>query len=70
MIKPAIDQNLPYSERIQRERDMALLVYVQTDFIKDQDGNIIEGKTIGNLNPDQWEIASDYSRFKKAVSKK
>ena len=69
MIKPYIDYNLPYSERCQREEDLALLVYVQNDFIKDENGDVIEGKTICNLNPEDWEIANTYEVFKQAQKK-
>ena len=66
MIKPYIDYSLPYSERCQREEDLALLVYVQNDFIKDENGEAIPGKTICNLNPEDWEIANSYEVFKSA----
>ena len=69
MIKPYIDYSLPYSERCQREEDLALLVYVQNDFIKDENGEVIVGKTICNLNPEDWEIANTYEVFKKAQKK-
>lgn len=65
-IKPHIDQTLPYIERVQRERDMALLFYVRTDFIKDENGNVLEGVTLADLLPEQWEIATSYERFKAA----
>lgn len=69
VVKTIVDQTLPYTERNQRERDMALLIYVQTDFVKDEEGNILEGKTIGNLNPEDWEIANTYDVFKQAQKK-
>lgn len=69
MIKPYIDYSLPYSERCQREEDLALLVYVQNDFVKDEQGNVTVGKTIGNLNPEDWEIANTYEVFKQAQKK-
>lgn len=69
MIKPYIDYSLPYSERCQREEDLALLVYVQNDFIKDENGEVIVGKTICNLNPEDWEIANTYEVFKMANNK-
>ena len=70
MIKPYIDYNLPYSERCQREEDLALLVYVQNDFIKDENGEVIPGKTICNLNPEDWEIANSYEVFKYSTKRK
>lgn len=56
MVSPMVDQTLPYSEKQIQTKEFAFLVYVQNDFIKDAAGNTIEGKTIYNLNPDQWEI--------------
>lgn len=56
MVEPAIGKKLSRVEAEKLRHEMALLVFVQNDFIKDEQGEIIKGKTIYNLDPTEWEV--------------
>lgn len=59
MVEPAVGKKLSRVEAEQVRHEMALLVFVQNDFIKDEQGEIIKGKTIYNLDPTEWEVYRD-----------
>lgn len=56
MVEPAVGKKLSRVEAEKLRHEMALLVFVQNDFIKDEQGEIIKGKTIYNLEPTEWEV--------------
>lgn len=58
LVNHQVPADLPYFEREQVLFSYAFLVYVQNDFIKDEKGRKIEGKTIYNISPDNWEITN------------
>lgn len=56
MVDNVIPKEIPFFEREILLRQNAFLTYVQNDFIKDENGDLVTGKTIYNLNPSDWEI--------------
>lgn len=59
MVEPHIDKKLSRVEAEKLRHELAFLIFVQNDFIKDENGKIIQGKTVYNVAPDVWEVYRD-----------
>lgn len=51
-----VPKSMPYFERERELQRAALLAYVSSDFVRDQNGQQVQGKTIYGLSPTDWEI--------------
>lgn len=58
-VEAFIPEKMSRVEAEKLRHELALLAFVQNDFIKDEQGEIIEGKTIYNLLPNDWEVYRD-----------